>query len=169
MAQETELRITSLYSLVDEQPVTRTLAIVGYLYDYPPQVTDVHVKILHGSSIGQSFIDHGFEVIKETVVLMKLPANQGLKPLYEMMHMSSAAPLAYNTYLLKVRKNSDWVPYARVTEVHSPEHLKIRELAARLDEEKYYLESDPYTKIVMRDFREFLHEHVTPAKSQNDD
>ncbi len=159
------MRITSLYSLVNGQPITRTLAMVGYLSDYPPQVTDVHTKIVSGGSLGQSFVDHGFEVVKETVTLMNLPCGEGMGPLYEMMKLKERVPLAYHNYVLKVRKDSNWIPYAKVTEVHSPEHLTIQELAERLGEDDYFREEHPNTTSVTKDFHSFLQQFVVPNRA----
>ncbi len=166
IAQEPSLRITSLYSLVNGIPVTRTLAMVGYSSDYPLDVSEVHEKIVSGGSLGQSFVDHGFEVFKETKSLVNLPCSDELVPLYEMMSLNQHQPLAYHNYVLKVKKAGDWISYASVTEVHSPEHLTARELAERLGEKDYYREGHPNTISVTKDFHEFLNQCVVPARTK---
>lgn len=164
IAQESHRRVASLYSLSDGQPVTRTLAIVDYASGRPATVEAVHAQILDGASIGQSFLDHGFEVIKETVRLMELPSSPGMAALYDMMQLSREANLAYHSYRLKVRKHGDWTTYAQVTEIHSPEHLDIGELAERLEEDTYYRERHPMTLEVLEEFRAFLDRYVGPSR-----
>ncbi len=164
LVQEPHLRIASLYSLVEDQRVTRSLAIVDYIDQEAPQVTTIHHRITAGGSIGQSFVDEGFEVVKKTEALVELPANEDFSSLYKMMRLLQPAALAFHTYLLNVRKNDDWIVYARVTEVHSPEHLGIKQLVERFGDSAYFRQEHPRSADAMRHFRGFISQHVEPVR-----
>ena len=164
LVQEPHLRIASLYSLVVDKRVTRSLAIVDYINHEAPQVATIHERITAGRSIGQSFVDEGFEVFKKTEALVEIPANEDFSSLYKMMHLSQPIALAYHTYLLNVRKNDNWIVYARVTEVHSPEHLGIKELVERYGDAAYFRQEHPRSTDAMRHFRGYMSQHVEPAR-----
>ncbi|MEM7084420.1 MAG: hypothetical protein AAF465_16970 [Pseudomonadota bacterium] len=130
LAQHPSQRITSLYSLDNQQRVTRSLAVARFHLNYPESVMRVHQTIIDGASIGQSFVDAGFGVVKHTATLMELPIHGELFALYDMMNLTTPSPLAYHAYELKVKSEDTWVSYADVIEVHSPSHLGIADFNA---------------------------------------
>ncbi|MFK8031762.1 MAG: hypothetical protein AB8G18_16115 [Gammaproteobacteria bacterium] len=163
LVQDSELRIASLFSLVNDQPVTRSLAVVNYQNCDDLQVAVVHQHIVDGGSIGQSFVDHGFAVVKDTTALVELPVDSAFDTLYEMMRLNSPVPLAYHTYQLNVRKDGEWIAYAKVTEVHSPEHLTIDGLVERFGDDAFLGNEDPGTTDVLRKFSGFISQRVRSA------
>ncbi len=127
VAQDASKRVSSLASLEDGQPVTRTLAIV--LFE-PQQdaYLDLHQQILAGSSIGSTFRAAGWDIAKPLLFTgpVVVPAAAGLAG--QLMRMPLPAELAIHGYRFDVSKDDQTFTYAVIIELHHPDYLDVAEL-----------------------------------------
>jgi hypothetical protein len=121
------MRLSSLYSGPNGARVTRTFAIVEYPKVVAAAFAPEHRQILAGGSIGATFKDSGWEVIKLNMAFLELDAGTDLGRL---MRIDPAATLASHLYRLEVERNSEHYLYATIVEIHHPDYLNYSDLRA---------------------------------------
>jgi hypothetical protein len=121
------LRLSSLYSLQDGEKQMRTFAAV----EYPQVVNEAfaaeHRRILAGGSIGATFRDAGWEVVKINVAFGESGAYTTLAAL---MGIEPGTKLATHYYRFEVQKNGERHRYASILEMHHPAYLGMAELVS---------------------------------------
>lgn len=127
LEQDAELRVSNLYSEADGAKVTRTFAVVTYPERLDPSFAAEHEAILAGGSIGAVFAAGGWLVHKRNRFIGTTSATETLRA---MMQEPDAAELATHVYLLEVERGGQRFDYALITEIHHPDYLSAREIAA---------------------------------------
>lgn len=119
------LRISNLYSGSGDTKVCRTFAVVLYRHEVDPRFAAEHAAILAGGSIGATFANRGWTVVKTHRYLGEVAAPARLAAL---MGRIGAERLAVDVYELDVVKNGVRLEYAAIAEVHHPDYLRLRDL-----------------------------------------
>ena len=125
LSSDDVLRLSNLYSLEAEGKVTRSFAIVRYPRRVAEAFAGVHQRILGGGSIGASFTQAGWQVIKTHRDFGEFSST---KRLMDMMRIDEQIPLAMHIYILSVEKGAQRYDYARIAEIHHPDYLSLDEL-----------------------------------------
>ncbi len=123
-----EIRVSNLYSLDDDQKITRTFAVVQYPATVDPRFAQEHQVILNGGSIGAVFKRNGWSVIKRHLYFGEVEESTDYAGIYRLMGNIDPIELAVHVYELAVRKNDTQLSYARIAEVHHPAYLAFDEL-----------------------------------------
>ena len=126
LEQDDGLRISNLYSTEAGVTTCRTFAIVRYPSKVDPLVASEHAAILAGSSIGATFAERGWEVLKTPLYYGEIEASARLA---ELMRIAPGTPLAEHVYVLDVAKGDRIVEYAALVEIHHPDYLRSADLA----------------------------------------
>jgi len=126
---DTNIRVSKLYSTKNGLKTNRTLAVVSY-----PTVIDAafkkeHEAIVNGQSIGEVFEQNGWTIDKHHQYLgeIEIPTEySGSDPLFG----TASNPPAIHIYSLVVSKNEYRFNYALIAEVHHPDFLRLEDLEA---------------------------------------
>ena len=144
-------RVSSLYSLGPDGPVTRTYAVVDFIGEPRPAYAVEHRRILAGGSIGETFRRAGWRIDKQNLFVGELEVPPEYRDIGELMHITLPATLAVQQYLLTISKDERSWNYAIVTEIHHPAYLDAAALK-RL-----------YGEILLDDSnRDTLHDFIGP-------
>lgn len=119
------LRVSNLYSEHGGQKITRTLAVVQYPAFVDPAFAAVHQQILDGGSIGATFQDAGWEVVK---INLSVQAISQPDELTRSIGTDSATPIATHFYRLEIETAGKRFPYAEIVELHHPDYLTLEDL-----------------------------------------
>lgn len=119
------LRLSNLYSLDDGEPVTRTFALVRYPEDVSPAFAPEHAAIVAGGSIGSTFEDAGWTVVKDYHQYFRIRLSPRLAAA---MGVAADTPLATHAYRLEVARDGAQLEYALIIEIHHPEYLGEEDL-----------------------------------------
>lgn len=124
---DAELRISDLYSVHAGQRVTRTLAIVGYPRVVGTAFAAEHETVLAGGSIGTTFRDAGWEVIKtgHSYFGTALPAKVAAA-----MQVADGTIAAAHAYRLDISRDGRVFEYVVIIEIHHPDYLRHADLPA---------------------------------------
>ena len=124
------MRISSLFSVHNDQHVTRTLAVVSFVQPMPKLLRAMHKQIVTGDSIGATYRAHDWMIDKPLVAVDKLPASEDFDFVYKSMQLNSAQELIMHMYRFRVAQanTDDWIPYATIAEIHSPDYLSKQEV-----------------------------------------
>jgi hypothetical protein len=125
LAQDSEVRVSNLYSGAEGASTCRTFAVVRYPPRIDPLLADAHAAIVAGGSIGAVFTAQGWQVRKTHLHYGELRASATLAGL---MHVASGARLAAHVYVLDVVKDEQTREYAALVEIHHPEYLRVADL-----------------------------------------
>jgi hypothetical protein len=120
-------RVSRLFSVHDGVRICRTFAVVIYPDDLAPALAREHAVILAGGSIGSTFADAGWAVLKAHRYFGELPSTAGLRA---SMRVTEAGPLAVHVYTLSVARDGIDHDYATIAEVHHPDYLDLPDLYA---------------------------------------
>ncbi|MEM7706386.1 MAG: hypothetical protein AAF358_12575 [Pseudomonadota bacterium] len=123
--QTADRRITNLFSGDPNQRVTRTLAVVRFRQPVAADLSASHRKILQGESLGATLKAAGWTVEKETLDVRTVTSGGSLA---EMMRVEPGKPLAVHLYRLSAVSDYKRLPYAKIAEVHHPDHLTVLDL-----------------------------------------
>jgi hypothetical protein len=117
---DTALRLSNLYSIHDGRQVMRTFAIVGYPESVAASYAAEHQAILDGASIGSTFKDSGWDVIKTQHQFLGVSATPFL---VEAMNVAPGIVLATHAYRLAIARGTERFDYATIIEIHHPDYL----------------------------------------------
>lgn len=119
------LRVSSLYSEEGGARTTRTVAVVQYPALVDGAFTSEHQVILDGGSIGATFKEAGWEVVK-----INLSTQEMRQPdeITQLMSLDGRSPLATHFYQLDIRRQGERIPYAEIVEIHHPDYLTLDDL-----------------------------------------
>jgi len=122
------LRISNLYSLDDGGKITRTLAVVVFPSEIPPEVMAEHRLITDGGSIGEVFKSRQWTIVKTNIFMGEMAPSKDYESIYSLMGLRDPAPLAIHVYRLSVCKAGACHDYALIAEMHHPEYLGLDNL-----------------------------------------
>lgn len=123
-----ERRISSLESVEDGRPVTRTLAIVTFEPGAASAITDLHARIVDGASIGATFRDAGWDIDKPLLGIDEVRIPQSSLAMATLMNVSLPITAGLHAYQFNIRKDDVSVHYATIVEVHHPDYLSVADL-----------------------------------------
>ncbi|MEM8952687.1 MAG: hypothetical protein AAGD22_00905 [Verrucomicrobiota bacterium] len=122
-------RVSNLYSTDNGIPTTRTLAFVRFHAPSPPKdIESLHHTIVAGASLGATFKQAGWQVIKHRHRLgsASISTHASHAPnIARLMQLTLPITLAAHSYQLDVRKGDQVIPYATLTEIHHPDYLTL--------------------------------------------
>lgn len=127
LEQDTELRVSNLFSGTGEKSVCRTFAIVRYAERMDPALASEHAAVVTGGSLGAVFTAAGFDVLKTHLWYGERAASPKLASL---MRVAPGTPLALHVYALDVAKGGRSFEYAALVEIHHPDYLTRSDLPA---------------------------------------
>jgi hypothetical protein len=133
LEQDSDARVSNLYSHTVDQRVCRTFAVVRYRR-IDPAFRQEHAAIVAGGSIGAVFAAAGWEVRKTHLEYGIVTATSRLASL---MRIEPGTPLALHIYALDVAKSGRTLEYAVLAEIHHPDYLTRDDLVGiygRVDE-----------------------------------
>jgi len=122
------IRYSSLHSLENGEPVTRTLAVVEFADPMPAPLRAAHQQIVSGESIGATFKSAGWSIDKPLLGYDVLAASPRFGRVYELMGLDEPAPLAVHRYRLQLLQGDEALEYATISEIHSPAYLTAEEV-----------------------------------------
>ncbi|STX50430.1 Uncharacterised protein [Legionella busanensis] len=120
--QEDNIRISNLHS----NGIMRTCAIVNFSLPIPVWLKNTHNKIYHGSSIGQTIKDQGFELTKGDVYFGVVNLPKAVKD--KMETDEDLAAVHIYQLLVKNPETSQSLVYCTISEVHSPLYFTLEDL-----------------------------------------
>jgi hypothetical protein len=127
------LRRANLYSHEAGEKVCRTFALVRSA-DVAESIAAEHAAIVAGRSIGATFRDSGWRVVKRTrytgVLERELLGNELGHAIERLMQLDPPVPLAVHAYELIVERDGMSLHYASILELHHPAYLDTDELTA---------------------------------------
>lgn len=123
-----ERRISSLESVEDGRPVTRTLAIVTFEPGAASAIADLHARIVGGASIGATFRDAGWAIDKPLIGIEEVSIPQSSLAMATLMNESVPFTAGLHAYRFNISKGDVSVRYATIVEVHHPAYLSVADL-----------------------------------------
>ena len=147
LEQSDARRVSNLSSLEDGRSICRTLAVVDYRLPIPAALADAHRQILAGGSVGAVLRDHGWTVVKKTLLVGDYPVPASAGRVKGLMHIEAPARLARHVYELSVTRDDDSLPYATIIELHHPDYLTPASLQAAYGNPAAPLASDRLNEI----------------------
>lgn len=125
LANSPRERLSRLYSTHDGLEVCRTFAVVMYPVQMADALEQEHAAIVAGGSIGATFADAGWRVVKRHRYFGTVAATPGLRRL---MRSDTLEHLAVHLYSLSVARAGVEHEYAIIAEVHHPDYLTLDDL-----------------------------------------
>jgi hypothetical protein len=119
LEEDSDARVSNLFSGAGEQRICRTFAVVRYRPG-DPAFREEHASIVAGGSIGAVFAAAGWEVRKTHVSIGTVSATRRLGTL---MRIEPGTLLAVHVYALDVAKGGRTLEYAALAEIHHPDYL----------------------------------------------
>ena len=95
-----------------------------------PALLAAHHDVMAGASLGARFEDAGWQVSKATRYVGALPALRPAPDWVALMGLESSEQLAVHVYRLSIKKGREVYEYADIVEVHHPDYMTARDLAA---------------------------------------
>lgn len=136
LSDEGGVRRTNLFSLENGRRTCRTYAIVRF--DNVPEelIGEQHTQILSGLSIGATFKQSGWDILKQTRYLGDFNLSGSHSPIPGLMKLQSDPTVAMHVYRLALKKGEQIVEYATIIELHHPDYLNHESLSElyRVDE-----------------------------------
>ena len=117
--EDSDARVSNLFSGMGEQRICRTFAVVRYRHS-DPALREEHAAIVAGGSIGAVFAAAGWQVRKTHLSIGTITATQRLGSL---MRIAPGTLLAVHVYALDVAKDGRTLEYAALAELHHPDYL----------------------------------------------
>lgn len=122
---DASLRLSNLYSLENDEKITRSFAIVGYPESIDPAYAAEHETILAGGSIGATFEAAGWDVVKMRHAFYTTTIWRDLVPA---MRVEPGTPLATDAYELEIARGDEHFDYATIIELQHPDYLTLEAL-----------------------------------------
>jgi len=115
------LRVSNLFSTHAGRQICRTLAVAVFPERTDPAIAAEHAAILGGGSIGATFVDGGWRVLKTHRYVGEIDSTPKLEAL-----MGGIEPgrLTVHVYTLSVSDGKRRIDYATMAEVHHPDYLQ---------------------------------------------
>ena len=129
LRQNDAVRLSSLYSIEGGRNTSRTIALVEFDPDVPAQIAGEHRRIVNGASIGATFQEHGWTVSKLLSRVGILKTNRCHSDITDRMQLTGAVTLTAHSYDFEVARAGERIRYARITEIHHPDYLRMAELS----------------------------------------
>ncbi len=123
-----ERRISSLESIEDGRPVTRTLAIVTFEPGAAAAIAGLHARIVDGASIGATFRNAGWVIDKPLIGIDEVRIPQSSLAMATLMNVSVPFTAGLHAYRFNITKGDASVRYATIIEVHHPAYLSVADL-----------------------------------------
>ena len=102
-----------------------TLALVSFMDSV--KISEVHKKIIEGSSIGATFKDYGWSITKDSLLVLEL--SKDIHPVIQKWLKSNAYQnIAIHVYTLTVKNKTQTIRYAEIIEIHHPDYLSLTKL-----------------------------------------
>lgn len=125
--QDTQVRVSNLYSTDTGTRTCRTLAIVRLASPVPAELAAPHAEILAGGSIGAVLSHNGWQVVKQRLDLDEFEVMTGSRAAV-LMRLSGPTMLAADLYELSARQGKRALNYAVIAEIHHPDYLTLAQL-----------------------------------------
>lgn len=119
------VRVSKLFSIHEGTEVCRTFAVVIYPAQVDRALAEEHALIASGESIGATFANHGWMVIKTHKYFGTLAGTPELQALMAQVPVND---LAVHLYVLSVAKEGEEHEYVTIAEVHHPAYLQLADL-----------------------------------------
>ena len=126
--QDGNLRRSNLYSTNDGLRTCRTYALVQFTDAPPAGIQASHQAVLSGQSLGSTFRDAGWSIIKESLFVGGVTLSSPDSEVVNLMRISLREQLAMHAYRLVLERDALIVHYATIIEVHHPDYLGPDEL-----------------------------------------
>ena len=143
LSQNSNLRVSNLYSSHDQENITRTFSVVNFPENMDTIFLPEHQQILNGGSIGQTFKSNGWEIEKKNIYLGEIPPAKEDTFLYNLMGNITPSPLALYSYSFNITKNEQTYVYATISEVYHPDYLSLAALKVITQDTIGYSEKNP--------------------------
>ena len=128
LQNNSDVRISNLYSTHNNQRITRTFAVVIYPKKVASTLLKEHSDIVSGQSIGIVFKNNGWNIIKKNVFFGEISSSNDYSKIYSIMGNITPMPLAIHIYDFRVIKDDNEFPYATIAEVYHPDYLTLNDL-----------------------------------------
>jgi hypothetical protein len=122
------IRVSNLYSEVGGARIGRTFAVVLYPASVDSGFAREHAAIVAGGSIGATFTQSGWTVVKVHRYFGEIDATPRLA---QLMGGIEAPRLAVHVYAFEIVRGGERFEYAMIAEVHHPDYLRaanVREI-----------------------------------------
>lgn len=126
---DTNIRVSKLYSTHDGSKINRTFAVVSYPEVIEAAFEKEHEAIVNGQSIGVVFEHNGWTINKHLQYLGEIDIPAKHSDSDSLFGAGTERP-AIHIYSLDVSKNNSSFTYALIAEVHHPEFLQLKDLKA---------------------------------------
>lgn len=127
------LRLSKLFSTHDDGRIMRTFAVVGFPETAPAALAAEHRAVVDGGSIGATFSDAGWDVIKTQHQYFVIGVGP---PVSDAMRVEPGTRAAAHAYRLAVQREDQRIEYALIIEIHHPDYLDQDDLVAIYGEEE---------------------------------
>jgi hypothetical protein len=125
-----EGRVSSLYSLSDDDKITRTFAVVKFAGPARRAFASEHSQVEAGQSLGAVFEAAGWEIEKLNIFVGEMEIPRKYVLLAELMQINLPQFLAAHAYQFVIRKDGRSYDYATIVELHHPDYLSAQDLVA---------------------------------------
>jgi hypothetical protein len=125
-----EGRVSSLYSLSDDDKITRTFAVVKFAGPARRAFASEHSQVEAGQSLGAVFESAGWEIEKLNIFVGEMEIPRKYVLLAELMQINLPQFLAAHAYQFIIRKDGRSYDYATIVELHHPDYLSAQDLVA---------------------------------------
>ncbi len=128
LSHTSDVRVSNLYSLKENDTITRTFAVVNYPKHIDSSYADIHIKIINGSSIGKVFKENGWSIDKAPLLKGKIDVDLSkFSYVYDLMSIQKET-LAFYMYNFYIKKDGKNYKYATITEVYHPQYINAETL-----------------------------------------
>jgi hypothetical protein len=128
LEQREDLRRSNLYSSENDIRTCRTYAVVAFGELSDVSSSDAHQEVLAGGSIGTTFKESGWTILKDTVHIGSISFANRDHVVMQIMRLTDIQDLAMHVYRLILEREDESAQYATIVEVHHPDYLSENEL-----------------------------------------
>lgn len=130
LSQDSNRRLSNLYSLEDDQKTCRTFAVVEFQKPIPEAIAEEHELIVSGQSLGAVIKRHGWTITKEHRYVGEIDLTSPSSEIAQLMKITHPVSLGIHVYDLRVTKGTVNALYARIAEIHHPDYLTKADLSS---------------------------------------
>lgn len=130
LSADAPLRVSNLYSVEGGVRTCRTFAVVVYPERIDPALAEAHALIVSGQAIGETFAANGWSIEKRHRYFGEIADIQSRPRVAGLMGLTATANAAIHVYVFVVSKDGRAIDYATIAEIHHPDYLALREIAA---------------------------------------
>lgn len=123
LSQDSNRRLSNLYSLEGARKTCRTFAIVDFHHPISEAIIEEHRKIVSGQSLGAVFKTQGWRISKEHRYAGEISLTASTSKVAQLMSVKPVTQLAIHLYDFRVAKGQSNLLYARIAEIHHPDYL----------------------------------------------